>query len=427
MAVAALDAHDARDAELPRRLHAGQARRVAVLRVDEVVRAGVQDLRDEVVEVALEVPAALLPERLAPDDAHARDRRGRPAAVHAGARLVAAVLRDHRHLVAERDELPEEVRGVDAHPAHRGEVAPGDEADPHAVVAARSASRSAAMLAGTSSCARCDSRESSTQTRPPKPTSVIAPRTDGRSRSPSPNGKVDVLPALHVLHGDRRRAGRELADRGGRVALLRDEAVADVEREPLGLREDGERVVEVGDRHAGLGLERDPHALRRGVRVQPLEALEQVRARLLELEHVRDPREARDALRLEHVRDVDRVLEEVEAPLALLRRGRDERRLVLVARVEQEARARLDDAAQAEVVQPLPDEERPLEEVRRDGVEVLDVERERDAVVAVLREQLERVLEPVVLHPVRVVGVAQHAAPQRWASASAATWRAGSR
>ena len=68
--------------------------------------------------------------------------------------------RDVPDLVAltgeERDELAEQVLGVDAHAGHRRPVAAGDEADPH-----RSTARSVASARGTISWARWLSRDSS--------------------------------------------------------------------------------------------------------------------------------------------------------------------------------------------------------------------------------------------------------------------------
>jgi hypothetical protein len=85
---------------------------------------------------------------------------------------------------------------------------------------------------------------------------------------------------------------------------------------------------------------------------------------------VRDPGEERDALAAQDVRDVDRLAQELDPPVALGLRARDERGLVLAAGIEQEARARLDHAAQAEVGELRAEHERPLGQHGRQGIEV---------------------------------------------------------
>jgi len=123
----------------------------------------------------------------------------------------------------------------------------------------------------------------------------------------------------------------------------------------------------------------------------------------------------------QHGAHVHRALEEGDAPRAAFGRIGQQRRLVLLARVEQEARAGLDHRAEA-----------PGREVARQGlraalpafferVEVVVVQRQRHAVVPDVGDQRDRVAQAVVRRAVGVVGVAQrrpHAAPFRCSSRS---------
>ena len=76
---------------------------------------------------------------------------------------------------------------------------------------------------------------------------------------------------------------------------------------------------------------------------------------------------------------------------------------MLAARVEQEPRAALDDHRKPKRVEALLQRRRAPAQVGRERVEVVDVERERERSVAELREDLRRVLEPVVGEPARRV------------------------
>ena len=96
-----------------------------------------------------------------------------------------------------------------------------------------------------------------------------------------------------------------------------------------------------------------------------------------------------------------------EHPHALAAALGEQRREVLAARVEREARAGLDDAREPELVEQRAQRRRARAHQRRVGVEVDVVERERDAVVAAVGEQPQRVLEPVADEPVGDVAVAQ--------------------
>jgi hypothetical protein len=102
--------------------------------------------------------------------------------------------------------------------------------------------------------------------------------------------------------------------------------------------------------------------------------------------------------------DVDRA---GEHPHALAAPFGQQRREVLAARVEREARAGLHHARQPELVEEVAQRRGARAHQRRVGIEVHVVERERDAVVAVVREQAQRVLQPVADEAVGHVAVAQ--------------------
>ena len=87
---------------------------------------------------------------------------------------------------------------------------------------------------------------------------------------------------------------------------------------------------------------------------------------------------------------------------------------MLGPRVQQEPRTGLHDHAQAEGVAAPAHPLRLRERVRREGVEVDDVERQRDPRVPGVGEEGQCVVEPVRRQPVGVVGEAQaHRAPSR--------------
>ena len=108
----------------------------------------------------------------------------------------------------------------------------------------------------------------------------------------------------------------------------------------------------------------------------------------------------------------------------------DEGRLVLGTRIEQEAGAGLDHRAEAQLLQPLGEAFGPRDPILGEGIEMVVVEGEGDAAVAVRRHQLQRVVEAVRSAAVGVVGEAQaHGViPAAPAVTAAATWCAsGSR
>ena len=145
----------------------------------------------------------------------ARHGRRRAAAVDAGAERVAAILADHRHVVAGPHEFAQQVHGVDAHARDGREEAPADEADPHASASTRLAGR---LGSGATACsggtgeereasgiirsARWLSRDSSTQTRPAEADAVERLEHGRHVHVALAEGQVDVLAAPHVLDRD---------------------------------------------------------------------------------------------------------------------------------------------------------------------------------------------------------------------------------
>ena len=232
--------------------------------------------------------------------------------------------------------------------------------------------------------------------------------------------------AAHALDGDGPEVRREGAHGLGRLVRPRHDAVAGVERERDARDVVGERppVVAVLDEHAGLGLDAQgvrPAAVRVDERA---DAVDDPGARLGPVDvGLRHAGPERHRLGAEHVGEVAAAAQEVEPARAALGRRRDERRLVLGARVHEVARAGLDDDAEAELVAPRAHPLGPRRSVVGERVEVLHVEGERDAVVARVGEQRERVVEPVVGQAVGVVGVL-HAAAR---SSAPTTCRPGSR
>jgi hypothetical protein len=75
---------------------------------------------------------------------------------------------------------------------------------------------------------------------------------------------------------------------------------------------------------------------------------------------------------------------------------------VLARGIQDEPRARLDDDREPEV-REAPPERREVLGARREGVEVVDVGRQRDPVVAQVGEDRRRVVEAVEREAVRVV------------------------
>ncbi len=238
-----------------------------------------------------------------------------------------------------------------------------------------------------------------------------------------------MVAAPHVLDGDGAELRRELADRRGRLALLRHEQVAEVEGEGQAGDVERREVVHRLDEHPGLGFQG-------GAQAQFGAALGDARAALAHPAQRRravhaGPRHAGpegDGLGAQHRADLRGAQQERDAPPAPLRARGHQRRLVLLARIEQVARAGLDHAAQAEIAQEVGKSGRAPLPPRFHRVEVVVVERQRDAVVARVGDQPHRVVQAVVGRAVGVVGEAErHAAALRRSAASCAAKGEGSR
>ena len=107
--------------------------------------------------------------------------------------------------------------------------------------------------------------------------------------------------------------------------------------------------------------------------------------------------------------------------------GGYEGRLVLAARIEQEAGAGLYNGAEAQLFETVRQVLGAADEMRSEGVEVVVIQGERHPIVAGLGDEVERVVEAMVLDAVGVVGEPQAHAIPRLSAARAATWRPGSR
>jgi len=223
--------------------------------------------------------------------------------------------------------------------------------------------------------------------------------------------KMEMLALAHVLDLDVREIDGVLADRGGRVALAVAPDVSDVEREPQ--RRMTRRVAQsspVGERrgmHARLGFERRDESaflrLRRDEqRLLDKPAVERARV----LARRGDAAPERDDLRAEIAADVHAADQHLDAPPTVGRIAVEKRRPVLLPRIEDEPRARLD--AHVEPAPPqMRRDGRDLGRRREERIEVLDVGRQRDSVVAEVRDEVDRVGEPMVRESVGVVGETQ--------------------
>ena len=99
-----------------------------------------------------------------------------------------------------------------------------------------------------------------------------------------------------------------------------------------------------------------------------------------------------DRPRAERLADLDRPLEESQPQRAPFGLVREERRLVLAPRIEEESRPRPD--RHLEAVE-LPAPRRELRRARAERVEVVDVEREADPLVAALSQDRSGVVDSV--------------------------------
>ncbi|GJE41972.1 hypothetical protein AEGHOMDF_1142 [Methylobacterium soli] len=235
--------------------------------------------------------------------------------------------------------------------------------------------------------------------------------------------------AGHVLDRHGADPVGELGDGRRRLALPGHEAMPGIEGEAEARHGEGGVIVEGLDQHAGLGLEAGHHPLLGRVGRDLGQACAQPDACRVRVDpRLRDPGPERDRLGFQDGADVDRPLQEADPAGARRGIGRHQGRLVLVLRIEEEAGPRLDHGAEAEALQAA---RHPLGLPRpflREGVEMVDVEGERHAVISGLGDQLEGVVQPVVGGPVGVVGEAErHAACPLSCSRNGAWCDSGSR
>ena len=107
-----------------------------------------------------------------------------------------------------------------------------------------------------------------------------------------------------------------------------------------------------------------------------------------------------DALSLEFVRDVDGAAEEFEPDLSAV--GANQSGIMFLLRIEQIARAGLDDDAQLEFVEQLPEMDE-IGGLGRERIAMIVVQRQGDAAVAAFGDQFECVLELMMRPAVGVV------------------------
>src|SRR5215212_8441103 len=102
---------------------------------------------------------------------------------------------------------------------------------------------------------------------------------------------------------------------------------------------------------------------------------------------------------------VDRPPQQLESPLPALV---EQARVIRPAAVEQIAGVRLHDAGEPELLEQPTEALGAGAHARRERVEVHVVERERDALVAGVAQQLQRILDPVLGETARDIGVPEH-------------------
>ena len=191
-------------------------------------------------------------------------------------------------------------------------------------------------------------------------------------------------------------------------------AVADVERETerrVVAELAGQPLVarNLVDQHAGLRFEPETHArvIRRDDELGT--ALDEA-APGDGRRHVgtADAAPERDRLGAEVGADPDRPPEELQAALAAF--AGQERRLVLSPWIEDVASAGLDDDGEPQLFEPPPDRRDPSGDAACERVEVADVERQCDALVAEPGDDRESIVEPMAPKPVRAVAKSERRA-----------------
>src|SRR5262249_272086 len=95
--------------------------------------------------------------------------------------------------------------------------------------------------------------------------------------------------------------------------------------------------------------------------------------------------------------------EKIQSPLPFLGRRADQRRLVLLPRIEQESRSRLDHAAELQPFEQRADALRLTEPIRRERIERGVVQGDRDTLITQVGENEQGIVEAVMGEPVGVV------------------------
>ena len=203
--------------------------------------------------------------------------------------------------------------------------------------------------------------------------------------------------AAHVLDVHVREPARAATDAALDRPRLDGGAVAEIEREPEAGRiaqapRERLEVVEALDEHPALGLEPDRHAHALGAREHALDAVHQQRPRADGIQGpAHRPRAQRHDWGAERSRHVDGAAQQLQPALAAVV---EQARVVGAVAVEQVARVRLDHAREPVLVEQRPEPLRASPQPRRLRIEVDVIERERDAVVAGLAEERQRLFDP---------------------------------
>ena len=224
-------------------------------------------------------------------------------------------------------------------------------------------------------------------------------------------GKMDVLARPHVLDLDVGEVRRVDAHRFGGVTLAIAPHVADIEGEPqrrvADLIAEADPVGKRGRVHPGFRFERGHEsALRRLLgdgHTRSDHATVQLRPVGVRR---RGAAPERDDVCAEIAADIHAPDEHVTSARALGVLRIEDRRTVLSHRVEEESCARLDADAQPPALE-VPRDGRDLGGRGAERIEVLDVGRQSEAVVAEVGDEVNRLVEAVVRQSVGVVREAQ--------------------
>ena len=101
-------------------------------------------------------------------------------------------------------------------------------------------------------------------------------------------------------------------------------------------------------------------------------------------------------------------MQKLEAVLTFFHAFAQHRRLVFASRIEQEASASFDHAAQAMLFERSADFLAALSQISLERIQRMKIERDGNAFVAKLRENGDRVLEAMMREAIRVVAQEHH-------------------